>query len=157
VYLVSSDLSFDNPDRMYRVVQVRARFAAERRHREEHGDKDRPGRLARQEQWFRERYSVNSYTDTDCDGESFAVQEVVERDQPEQLDKLADLEEAQLVRDTLLSSTESWAEVLAAHYLEGVSIPGLQERYGLRRSHMYQRLADARLALQSSLSTSTYV
>ena len=152
--LVSKDLSFRDPDRMYRVVQARARFAADMRFREEHGAADRGGRLARQEQWFVQRYAFNCYEDEES-GEQ--VQEVVDRHQPEQLQELADLEEAQLVRDTLLSSKESWAEVLSDYYVEGVPADELQQRYGVGRRGFYKRLASAREALQSSLSTSARV
>ena len=147
------------PDRMYAVVQQAARFAARDAHKADFGGKDRLGREARQAAWFNERYAFNAWEEQSADpreSDQFHC-EVYERDQQDQLDQLAELEEAQLVRDTLLKSEESWADVLSAYYVEGVPAEDLQDQYGVGRRGFYKRLASAREALQSSLSTSAHV
>ena len=147
------------PDRMYVVVQRAARFAARDAHKADHGGKDRVGREARQLGWFEQRYAFNSWEEQSADprvSDQFQC-EVYERDQLDPLDQLAELEESQLVRDTLLNSEASWSEVLSAYYVDEVPAEVLQERYGLGRRGFYKRLASAREALQSSLSTSAHV
>ena len=111
-------------------------------------------REVRQAFWFLDKYEPVAYKDEDSGD---LVHDYVARDQADPYEGLQALEEAQLVRDTVLSQRQSWSEVLSDYYLEGLPAEVVAERHGISDRSVYKRLAAAREALQSSLSTSAHV
>lgn len=149
--LVEFSQSDLGPYLLERRVSALVARAAGRRAADHLREKTR--REARQTQAFFSQYALNVFKDEDTD------EVVAEPYEPGQ-DAYAQLEEAeeiQLVRDSILMGHESWSEILQKFYLDQVPAAELQQEYHLGKSSFYERLAEARGALQDHLSTSAYV